>query len=144
MTELSFLVDLLLNHKLPKVTRDAVAARIKEVEAGLGTHQQVRSAGQVTNTVDLRGVQIPPHLVGQPASTIAAMMRHEQGGAAPAVPVKMELNGQDISAPPTAPTPVAHVAQTGAASAALAKRQQSINVQISGKPVEGETRPRKW
>lgn len=33
MTELSFLIELLLNHKLPKATKDAVAARIKEIEA---------------------------------------------------------------------------------------------------------------
>lgn len=32
MTELSFLIDLLLNHKLPKATKDAVAARIKDIE----------------------------------------------------------------------------------------------------------------
>ena len=32
MTELSFLVDLLLNHKLTKATKDAVAARIRDIE----------------------------------------------------------------------------------------------------------------
>lgn len=35
MTELSFLLELLLNHKLPKKTKDAVAERIKVVENGI-------------------------------------------------------------------------------------------------------------
>ncbi len=35
MTELTFLVELLLNHRLQKPTRDAVANRIKEVEAAI-------------------------------------------------------------------------------------------------------------
>ena len=36
MTELTFLIELLLNHKLPKPTKDAISARIKEVESQLG------------------------------------------------------------------------------------------------------------
>lgn len=32
MTELSFLIDLLMNHKLPRVTKELIATRIKEVE----------------------------------------------------------------------------------------------------------------
>lgn len=35
MSELSFLIELLLNHDLQKVTKDLVAERIKEVEASL-------------------------------------------------------------------------------------------------------------
>lgn len=37
MTELTFLIDLLLNHKLPKATKDAVAARVIDVEKLLAT-----------------------------------------------------------------------------------------------------------
>jgi len=37
MTELSFLLELLLNHKLPKATKELVTERIKEVEAKLGS-----------------------------------------------------------------------------------------------------------
>ena len=40
MTELSFLLDLLLNHKIQKVTQDAIRERIKEIE--LGQVQPVR------------------------------------------------------------------------------------------------------
>lgn len=32
MTELSFLIELLLNHKLPKKTKDLVQARIRDIE----------------------------------------------------------------------------------------------------------------
>jgi len=35
MTELTFLIELLLNHDLPKATKDLVATRIKEVEEKL-------------------------------------------------------------------------------------------------------------
>jgi hypothetical protein len=35
MTELSFLLELLLNHKLPKITKDLISTRIKEVEQEL-------------------------------------------------------------------------------------------------------------
>ncbi len=142
MTELTFLVDLLLNHKLPKVTRDAVAARIKEVEAGLGAIGAVAygriPADAAISPGRIGTVAIPPHLVGQPASTIAAMMRHEQAGAAPAVPIAQP----DAEVVPAAP--VVAVAQTGATAAAMAKRQQAIAAQISGKPIGEETSPRKW
>lgn len=136
MTELTFLVDLLLNHKLPKLTRDAVAARIKEVEEKLATlpgqprHSNVPSISS----------PIPPHLVGQSPSTIAAMMRHEQAGlvvpppAIPAAPPPPLLESQSVAV----------IAQTPAAAAALAERQTAIAVQLSGKPAKGETRPRKW
>lgn len=32
MTELTFLIELLLNHKLPKPTKDAISERIREIE----------------------------------------------------------------------------------------------------------------
>lgn len=40
MTELSFLIELLLNHKLPKDTKDAIAERIKEVESAVKPFSQ--------------------------------------------------------------------------------------------------------
>ncbi|MES2347848.1 MAG: hypothetical protein V4641_09805 [Pseudomonadota bacterium] len=80
---------------------------------------------------------IPPHLVGQPASTIAAMIRHEQAGAAPAVPVAQPEA-------PAVPAPVAVIAQTPAAQAAISARAATINAAVSGKPDKGQTSPRKW
>jgi hypothetical protein len=128
MTELSFLLDLLLNHKLPKPTREAVTARVKEVEVQLQhPQQQLRPIGQVISGI---GQVIPPHLVGQAPSTIAAMMRH--GDAPPAAP------------PAEVPAPVAIVGQTPAAQAALLERQAAIAGAISGKPEKGRTSPRKF
>ena len=37
MTEISYLIDLLLNHKLPKVTRENIRARIQLLEKGGAT-----------------------------------------------------------------------------------------------------------
>jgi hypothetical protein len=142
MTELTFLIDLLLNHKLSKVSRDAVAARIKDVESGLGAlgprPQQLSAAPTLVN--------IPPHLVGQSPSTIAALMRQEQAGAAPVgVPVLQELNGGPIlPPPPAAPTAPAGIAQTPAAQAAMNARAATIGQAVSGKPDKGQTSPRKW
>ena len=40
MTELSFLIDLLLNHKLPPATKKHVLERVKEVEANYQAPKQ--------------------------------------------------------------------------------------------------------
>jgi len=134
MTELSFLLDLLLNHKLPKPTREALTARIKDVEARL-------SAGSPAQ------VYVPPPLpqmlggVPQAASTLAAMARHAQVSV-------VTPDGQVTPPPPIAsaaiPQPVAIVAQTPAAVAAMNHRQESLGLAMSGKPAKGETRPRKF
>ncbi len=119
MTELSFLIDLLLNHKLPKATRDLVAARIKEVE------------GASTNPI-IRAYRDSPPPPPQAASTLAAMARH--GDLIPAEPMP----------PIPAAVPVTHIAQTPAAVAALNSRQQAINSALSGKIEKGATSPRKF
>ncbi len=130
-SELSFLLDILLNHKLPKPTREAVTARIKEVEARLTQpSQRVAAPSQMVAAV-------PPHLAGQSASTIAAMMRHEQNVPAPPIAVA-------AAAQVDHPQPVAVIAQTPAAQAALADRQAAISGAISGKPAPGRTSPRKF
>jgi hypothetical protein len=128
MTELSFLLDLLLNHKLPKPTREAVTARIKHVEAGLTASPQ----GRVNAHLAAVAAVVPPHLVGQSPSTVAAMLRHESNGAAPPIAVA-----------PIVDTPPA-VAVTPAAAAALAERQNTIAAAISGKAEKGRTSPRKF
>ncbi len=118
MTELSFLVDLLLNHKLPKATRDLVASRIKEVEGRLTPYQGL--------TLTQPQIPPPPVLVNgapQAASTIAAMARHAE-----AAPVTM---------------PVA-IAQTAATAAALNSRHQAISESIAGKIDKVTGRPRKF
>ncbi len=90
MSELSFLIELLLNHKLPKGTKDAIAARIKEVESG-----SVRPNPQVIHNQST-GPQ-------QAASTLALMAKH-------GVPNPTPLND---------PASVENIAQTAATAQAL-------------------------
>lgn len=115
-TELTFLISLLLNHKLPKITKDAIANRLKEVEANL-------------ISVPSRPIHPFPAQpfsgVPQAASTMAILARNP-----------------DLMVPTQAP--VAIVAQTPAAQAALNARQESINLAVSGKPEKGRTSPRKF
>lgn len=125
MTELSFLLDLILNHKLPKATKDAVAARIKDVEAGYSVRSPTPQMA--------RPMAVPPGMEGQSPSTIAAMMRH--GDVAPIQSAE--------------PAPVAVVAQTPAAMAAMAARNQALQAAtgagaFTGKPEKGRTSPRKF
>lgn len=120
MTELSFLIDLLLNHRLQKGTKEVIQQRIKDVEAGMAMPMQVP-----------RAVAMPAHLspaiAMQSPSTQALMAKHAAMGEPPPAPVKVE-----------------QIAQTPAAQAALASRQQAIAIGLSGKPAKGETSPRKF
>lgn len=69
-TELSFLIELLLNHKLQKSTKDAVAARIKDVEANYQPQRQTQPAALPANA----GQQAP--------STMALLAKHPDLAAA--------------------------------------------------------------
>ena len=129
-SELSFLIDLLLNHKLVKATAELIAERIKEVEANLSArpamHQPI---AQVPKT---------PHIAAQAPSMQAIMARHPDLIAG--VPVQQELNSDSM----LVPSPIAVIAQTPAASAAMASRNQAINESISGKIDKVSGRPRKF
>ncbi len=143
MSELSFLLDLLLNHKLPKVTKDAVAARVREVEIALQSSGPGRQA--FTPPAASAGF-IPPHLIGQSPSTIAKLMRHPDLAEKLAHPSALSAGSIETIGPEAAapPTPVAVIAQTPAAQAAMQDRQAAINGQLSGKPEKGRTSPRKF
>ncbi len=115
MTELSFLLELLLNHKLPKATREAVTIRIKDVEASLSISRplaQVQAYPAVT-------------IAPQSPSTMAAMARNGFQEVPKAIPIEQ-------------------IAQTPAAAAALASRQQAIQDSISEKIDRTTGRPRKF
>lgn len=132
MTELSFLLDLLLNHKLPKATKEAVAQRLKMMAT---TEVVIPKSG--TGTFEYRGVNGPTIGPQQAPSTLAAMARH--GDLVVAAPQE----------PPAEPVPVAVVAQTAATIAALNARQTAIASAnsagpFSGKPEKGRTSPRKF
>lgn len=72
MTELSFLIELLLNHDIPKATKDLVASRIKDVEA------KINGASPHTFA---SGANWP----AQAASTMALMAKHAEPIEAPAI-----------------------------------------------------------
>lgn len=110
MTELSFLLDLLMNHKLPKLTKQLIAARIKEVEQMLQT---------TSVTLNTKHGKVPVY----------------------ASPYIKEDEKIFLSQEPS-PIPVEEIAQTPAAAAALASRQQAI--MNRGTIEKGQTSPRKW
>ena len=132
MSELSFLIELLLNHELPAATKHLVAERIKEVEgkltAGAGTHGTTvqwkpEGSKQYTPT------QILPQ---QAASTLALMAKHG--------------DIQPMPAPPEMPPvePVTQIAHTPQAAAAMNSRNAAIAASIAGKTDKVTGRPKKW
>lgn len=68
MTELSFLIDLLLNHKLPKATREVVKARLNEIQ--------------------LQAVSMPSPVPAQRSFSIQPMSQMPQTAATNPVPVE--------------------------------------------------------
>lgn len=132
MTELSFLIDLLLNHRLPKATRDAVAVRIREVEGKAPTPSWIMPANSNNSYQVTTLPNQPAGLAPQSPSTLAALARH------PDLVAEMTRQAEAPSAN------VAVIAQTPAAAAAMAQRQATILQAQTGKPMAGETRPRKF
>jgi hypothetical protein len=144
MTELSFLLDLLLNHKLPKATREAVTQRIKDVETRLSSAAPSFRVSAAPAPVPF---QLPPGAPPQSPSTLAAMARHAANDAG------IPMQRQDIAVVQdtpglavlgTEPTQPAVVAQTPAAMAAMLQRNEVIARAASGKPEPGRTSPRKF
>lgn len=66
MTELTFLIDLLLNHDLPKETKASIASRIKEVELTL---QPMRSS--YTPAAIVPTIQPPSHMIQEEVPMMA-------------------------------------------------------------------------
>lgn len=128
MTELSFLIELLLNHDLKKETKDAVAARIREVEGRL-----IVTPAQQTSYVLTPSPPVTFAKNAQAPSTLAIMAKHG------------DIPNPFTSTPPEQPNvPVENIAQNAVTAAAMAARQQAISVAASGKPLAGETSPRKF
>jgi hypothetical protein len=127
MTELSFLIELLLEHDLKVETKKAVAARIKEVEGAL---QPVRIP-YVQPVAQPLGV--PP----QAPSTLALMAKHG------------DLSMPIVQSAPVMPPIPAVIAQTPQTAAALNARNEAIASSLgsgafTGKPEKGRTSPRKF
>ena len=125
MSELSFLLELLLDHELPKPTKDRIAQRIREVEANLTqTPEDVQRLWHQPST---------PVKYQQAPSTLALMAKHGDISVSP--PPEM---------PPIPVIPVEHIAQTPAAAAAINSRNEAIAQALSGKVDKVTGRPRKW
>lgn len=150
MTELSFLIDLLLNHKLPQKTKDAVAERIKTVEALLSM-----GAPRIPTAVHMsQPSQSNVALIGgtkQAASTAAALAKYpdlveqmEKSATKGYGVMTPESIRKELAAPQPDLPPVEIVAQTPQTAAFLAQRQAAIAQQLSGIPEKGRKSPRKF
>jgi len=139
-SELSFLLDLLLNHKHSKPIRDIISSRIKEVEVSMKMHQHHPLPPPTSATQ--RPLEMIKHQVrdinAQSPSTLAILAKNPD----------LIPEGEVISATPAQPppplVPVEQIAQTPAATQALLHRQQSIQQARSGQPAPGEKSPRKF
>ena len=116
MNQLSFLIDLLLNHKLSKLTKDIIIERIRDIESELLSPRQTPLPKA-----------LPPHYPPQAASTLAALEKHGLAIPGPRIEEAVEV-----------------IAQTPAAAQAMASRQQAINESIAGKVDKLTGRPRKF
>ena len=118
-TELSFLLDLLLNHPLQKGTKRAITARITEVEQSLPWSTQVSLSSPVSPPVITT-----PSIALQAPSTQAIL-----------------LANPDLIPKATQPE---IIAKTPEAIKALESRQAAINAAITGTVEKGQTRPRRF
>lgn len=121
-TELSFLIDLLINPRDPEQLKRDLAERIKEVEIMM-TQPRVTS-GYIQPIV-------PPKLTQAP-STLAAMARHGDIAHIVNEPLKVDMQQVEV------------IAQTPQTAAAMASRQQAIAESIAGKVDKTTGRPKKW
>lgn len=126
MTELSFLIDLLLNHKLSKATRDAVATRIREVEGHFATSLPATSLPRPSLPSHL-----PPEIAKQSPSMQAIMLRNPD-----LVKGAESVNTVEFRGAPAReePQPVAVIAQNAVTAAAMASRAEAIAAARAGKP----------
>lgn len=126
MTELSWLLDLLLKHELDDKTKKHVAKRISAVEKMLSTTTVVKHIKPNTTNV-VNGAQQSP-------STLAAMARHEQGiQILPPIPSSAQVETQP-----------GLVVASPAAAQAMQARQIAVNNSINGVTEKGRTSPRKF
>jgi hypothetical protein len=121
-TELSFLLDLLLNDITPLELKKLIAERIKEVELNLQPAPIQRPIPKSAQ------VSIPQEVIdanpGMGKAQLADLMRNQQSSP------------QDQTMAPVVVSPIAQ--------AALQARQQAIQIAASGKPEPGRTSPRKF
>lgn len=126
MTELDFLIELLLDHDLQANTKKRLAERIREVGSQVGNDQRPRPAVMAPRPAPATYQGAP-----QAASTMAALLRHDG----------MQAVAPEVAPPPA---PVEVIAQTPAAIQAMASRQQAIMASMTGTVNKETGRPRKF
>jgi len=125
MTELDFLIELLLNHKLPKTTQKSIKERISVVQVQSGTGYAPPPA-RIRSPVPAG----PPQAASMQKAVAELQMESGQHPTVAAQPL----------VPPQTPT-------TGAAQVALIERQKLINEALSeagGNFKPGQRAPRKF
>lgn len=136
MTELSWLLDLLLNQKLSPTCKQLVSERIKYVEQSLSQKPWVAMSVPYTDTT-----LTVPRGTEQSPSTLALMAKHQAQG----LPPISEIANTDAVAVAMAPNLPQAVPVTAATQMALQHRQQTIQRALStNKPEPGMTGPRKF
>lgn len=121
MTELSFLLELLLEHKIPKDTRVAVAARIKQVESSMHSVQNATSSPAAARgqTLTHRPIPAPPEYQELAASLAFA-------DNADVVPSSPHFGLPDRRPRQPEPIPAGAAGLTSAAQDAMATRNKLI------------------
>lgn len=126
-SELSFLLDLILDDQIPKPVKTRLLSRIRDVEKNYAT-----VATQATNIPRGTRAQInSPIIAAQSPSMQRLMDQNPDLIPAPPVPTYAEITAQMV--------PV-----TAQAAGALAQRQALMNNALKEKPEAGRTGPRKF
>lgn len=140
MTELQFLIDLLLNHKLSKATKDLISKRIGEVESHYTQPRTFPQPPPIIRPAPITGPVQSPSMVAK----VAEFEAEKAAGTIDILPgweKTSTLGGIDTIQPVAI---VEKIAQTPLAQAAMQSRQQAIAIATSGKPEHGRTSPRKF
>lgn len=125
VSELSFLIDLLINPRSLEQLKKDLAERIKQVE------ENFTNSPSIPGWVRSNPNPLANKINTQAPSTIAALARHgEFTHAMPPVP--------------EAVVPVEQIAQTPQTAAAMQSRQIAIAESIAGKVDKVTGRPKKW
>lgn len=147
MTELDFLLQLVLEHKLQKVTQLAIKERIREIQAK--PQYVIPQSNPITQPV-YQPTIIPAKVIvggqvqaGSMAAKIAAFEAEKSanGGKTPP-PVVGPVDPANAMAPLIPAN--APIAQTPQAIQAMQARQEAISIAVSGREEKGRTSPRKF
>lgn len=115
MSELSFLIDLLLNHKLPKKTKDLIKDRITLIEERRVVQQQQPGFSPVRNN-----------------------------NQAPSMQAKIEAMEQDVQHQPIQPAPVSHLATQALMDRQRLINKAVNSGPFGAQPEPGLTAPKKF